>query len=163
LTHLMASQPLLSAASRSRVEELFRTVERECIGHAWLQAIGVMLAGRPDFLEYDPERAIRHVRELSDGYYASLWESLSMAERGLPHQVAQGGLVNPKSGRALSSLMARRLIVRDPFFRVMNRSFERFVVSTIKLEEIAAWERTGAVSIWKQIRVPLLISLVALA
>lgn len=148
-----------SRRSRAHVEQLLKTVERECAGHGRLQGIGEALLERPDFPEYDTERLIRHIRELADGYYASLWNSLSKEEQALLAHLAQGSLVNPKSGRALSRLMARRLIVRDPYFRLMGRSFERFVVSTAKPEEIAAWERTGAISLWRQIRIPLLISL----
>ncbi len=45
----------------------------------------------------------------------------------------------------------------------MNRSFGRFVLSEARPDEVAAWERSGSVSLWAQMRVPILISMVGVA
>ena len=144
-----------------RVRENYATLRRECRSHHQLQVVGLTLLELSDLVDYDRDRLVRHVRELADSFYRALWLALSDQEKLLLAQVAAGDLVNPRAGRALSRLLAEGLLVRDPSFRVRNQSFARFVSAAATRAEVASWERSGAVSLWAEMRAPMLIALLA--
>jgi hypothetical protein len=149
----LASDP----AEAERVRALFAVLRRECGSQHQLQVIGTTLLGLRDLSGYDPDRLVRHIRELADGFYRALWLALPDEEKLLLAQVAAGDLVNPRAGRALSRLLAQRLLVRNPSFRLVNESLARFVSGVVTRHDIAAWERSGTVSLWSEMRAPLLI------
>ena len=122
-----------------------------------------MLLDLPNFPSYDRDRLVRHVRELADSYYRGLWFSLPDAEKLLLHQIAAGDVVNPRAGRALSRLLALRLVVRDVTFRIVNESLARFVSTVATREDVLAWQRTRAAGAWESLRVPVLIAIVSAA
>ena len=148
---------------RARLAGLLATVYQECRHHRQLQSIGRTLVELPDFAEYETERLVRHLRERAHGFYRALWISLPSCEKLLLTRVASGHLVNPRCGRVLSRLLARKLLVPGAGFRIVNRSFARFIMSEARPEEIAAWERAAAVSLWSQMRLPVMISLAGAA
>lgn len=146
-----------------RLRENFATLRHECRAHHQLQIIGLTLLELSDLRDYDRDRLVRHIRELADSFYRALWLSLSAQEKLLLAQVAAGDLVNPRAGRALSRLLAEGLLVRDPTFRVRNVSLARFVSAAATRTEVAAWERSGTVSLWAEMRAPVLIALLGAA
>jgi hypothetical protein len=78
-------------------------------------------------------------------------------------QLAQGVVVSPNGKRAARRLLARRILVREPELRLMNRSFRKFVREEVPAEAIAEWERGDATSAWQRLRFPLIFGLLALA
>jgi hypothetical protein len=54
----------------------------------------------------------------------------------------------------LSRLVSRRLILNRPGFPIMNRSFARFVVSSVRASDLELWQVPEQPSRWSLIRVP---------
>src|SRR5687768_18290802 len=67
-------------------------------------------------------------------------------------------------GPALRSLLVRGLIVRSPEYRLMNKSFARYVRRIERVERIRkrAADVNGTDKIWPLIRVPLMVFTLAL-
>jgi hypothetical protein len=153
------------SAAPARVRQLFETILRECGEHRQLQVIGLQIAAEvahePSLLlACDHEGSIRLIRDRADNFYRALWLSLTDPEKLLLTQIAQGHLVNPRCGSTLSRLLAHRLLARHALgFRLINASFGRFIVSTTRPDEVATWEREGTISLWAQLRAPIMISL----
>jgi hypothetical protein len=108
----------------------------------------------------DLSQLLVEVGERLENYYQGLWASCTDSERIVLGNVAVDYLVNEKDKRAVRGLMARGLIRRQPFFRVMNETFRRFVLSTNSTREMAVLQ--GQVSSWDSVRWPFLIVLAAL-
>jgi len=108
----------------------------------------------------DLSQLLVEVGERLENYYRGLWSSCSDSERVVLAHVATDGLVNEKDSRIVRGLMARGLVRREPYFRLMNETFRRFVLSTESTREMAALE--GRVSVWDTVRWPFLIMLGAL-
>lgn len=94
--------------------------------------------------------------EMSDHYY-KLWASSSDEERVILYRVARECHLKMKDSRALRSLLARGLLVRVPEYRLMNRSFGRYVT---RIGETAPIRTTAASLggidwVWPLIRYPL--------
>lgn len=94
----------------------------------------------------------RALEDAVEPYYRSIWGSCSIEERLALRQVAEEGLVNPRDRDVLESLMRKGLVVRDPAFRLMNRSFARFVKRAVPPRTIAEWERQVAGTPWSSVR-----------
>ena len=106
--------------------------------------------------EINPETIVSEVREQAGAYYSLLWANLSNDEKLVLAQLAHEGLINPKSRVVVAQLMRKGLIVRDPAFRLMNRSFTRFVISALPSHIMDKWEREGIRMPWNSLRfVPL--------
>jgi hypothetical protein len=71
--------------------------------------------------------------------------------------------VNPRSGTTLSRLLARGLLVPEVGFRIVNRSFARFVMGEARPEQVALWERSAAAGLWSLLRAPVMIGLLGAA
>jgi hypothetical protein len=109
----------------------------------------------------DLSQLLVEVGERLENYYRGLWSSCTDSERVVLAHVAADDLVNEKDSRIVRALMVRGLIRRHPYFRVMNETFRRFVLSTESTREMTALE--GQVSSWDTVRWPFLIMLGALA
>jgi hypothetical protein len=86
-------------------------------------------------------------------YYYLEWRSCTHEECFVLAALARDGTVNPKNTASLRQLLRRRLIVRDPQFRIMNESFRRFVITVaVSLQE--DWDAEAAGSGWGKARGP---------
>jgi hypothetical protein len=104
----------------------------ECSLTPELRAIGKEFVGRLcDQTAIIPEEIVLGAHDLAGPYYRTLWGTLSRDEKLALAQLAHEGLVNPKNHVLVAQLMKKGLIVRDPSFRLMNRSFTRFVISAL--------------------------------
>ena len=94
--------------------------------------------------------------QMSDHYY-KLWASSSEEERVILYSVARGCHLKMCDNRALRSLLARGLLIRVPEYRLINRSFARYVVRVGEAVSIrtSAAELGGTDKIWPMIRYPL--------
>jgi hypothetical protein len=105
------------------------------------------------------EQILEEFGERAEGYYQGLWASCSPDEQVVLEHLAEEGLVNEKTRRVIRRLMARRLVRRDPHFRLMNESFRRFVASATCKGEVLALEKEAAPSPWDRLRGPLFVGL----
>ena len=92
-------------------------------------------------------------------FYRKLWMACDRDEKLLLYQMASGDLINAMNRVAIQSLESRGLIMRDPDFAIVNRSFSRFVLNAEPIEQIAAWRAELPKGSWADLRTPLLIIL----
>lgn len=120
--------------------------------------------GKLDGPDEYQERVIDYVAEQMADYYHKLWAASSDEERVLLYHIAWRCHLKMTEGPALRSLLVRGLIVRSPEYRLMNKSFARYVRRVERLEKIQ--ERAAGLGgldrIWPVIRVPLMVFTLAL-
>jgi len=154
----------VAAANETASREIAAFFRDECSATPELRAIGKELVSQMrDEAEVTQEDVVLRVRELADGYYRSLWETLSPDQELVLAQLAQEGLVNPKSREVVAQLMNKGLIVRDRSFQLMNQSFARFVVSALPPHTLVEWEAEGVRLPWRSLRNLILVTVVGLA
>jgi hypothetical protein len=102
----------------------------------------------------EPEQVVSEVGERAAQYYYLEWRSCTQEECFLLTGLARDGMVNPKNTASLRQLLRRRLIVRDPQFRIMNESFRRFVLAQAGVSMREEWEAEAAGSGWGKVRGP---------
>src|SRR5262249_41364271 len=93
----------------------------------------------------------RHIGDLADAHYRTIWALCTDEERLVLVQLAGEGFINPKDWPIVGRMMRRRLIVRRPALRVMNRSFAHFVLE-VEPEKVTSWEQAEGASLWETLR-----------
>jgi len=101
-----------------------------------------------------PEQVLDEVAERTDSWYRKVWQTCSPDEQLVLAEIAAEGFVNYKSRRTVRRLLARRLIAKDPSFRLMNETFRRFVLSATCRADVLAIEGTSDPSSWDRMRIP---------
>jgi hypothetical protein len=127
----------------------------ECASTEFLIDIGERLLEREDLYNYRWDDIVGFVLDAAEPYYRSIWELCSREEQLVLIQLAQEGLVNPKRAEIVRRLARRKLVVVDPRFRLMSKSFQRFVCSVEPPERVMQWERTGGSMSWARLGTPL--------
>jgi hypothetical protein len=151
------------AANEKARQEMAGFFHDECSPTPELRAIGKEFVDRLcDQTAITPEEIVFGVHDLADPYYRTLWGTLSRDERLALAQLAHEGLVNPKNHVLVAQLMKKGLIVRDPSFRLMNRSFTRFVFSALPPHTMRKWETAGVRLPWNTLRIVLLAAVASL-
>jgi hypothetical protein len=77
------------------------------------------------------DEILEAIQEGAEPVYAKLWKRCSDDEKLELRHIAQFGLASPGNARAVRGLIARRLVTKDPNLRLMNRTFRRFVLSSL--------------------------------
>ncbi len=125
---------------------------KECGPLAALWPLGAQLAKDIKHEATQSEDAIAsEILERAEPYYRMIWKECSKEQKFVLAQFAEDGLMNPTSRRAISHLVRRGLIVRDPEFRIMNESFRRFLVSAPTAEQKEEWLRESHRSGWGKV------------
>jgi hypothetical protein len=109
------------------------------------------------------ERLLDEITERVSSYYEHLWNSCCDDEKVVLSHVAQYGLANVVSRRALRRLLARRLLVKDPELRLMNRTFRDFILVPARLAQVVTFEGSAEPSTWDRLRLPLAMAATAAA
>lgn len=102
----------------------------------------------------ETEQIVAEVGEKAAQYYYLEWRACTQEECFLLAGLARDGMVNPRNTVSLRQLLRRRLIVRDPQFRIMNESFRRFVLAQAGITMQEEWEAEAAGSGWGKARGP---------
>ena len=151
----MSLSPESSGALSEEVQQKLPTLWQECSVQPELERIGgdLWLALNPQhFLE--PESVVSEVGDRAVQYYYLEWRSCTEEECFVLAGLARDGTVNPRNTASLRQLLRRRLIVRDPQFRIMNESFRRFLLAqAVSMQE--DWDNEAAGSGWGKMRGPL--------
>lgn len=127
----------------------------ECRHSESLIEIAQRLAASPDLARHREDEIIGFVLDAAEPHYRSIWELCSDDERLLLVQLAEEGVINPKRFDVFRQLHHRGLVVVEPRFDLMNRSFRDFVRSIESPERILEWERTPAALGWRRFSTPL--------
>lgn len=108
---------------------------------------------------------ILYLQMLATPHYQALWSQLSSHERFLLSDLAQDGLLNTRDPGPVEGLL-RKGILRFPEgehrLRLMNHSFNNFVLTAVSPAEALRWEEEAASGgAWAQVRGPLILVLAA--
>ena len=130
---------------------------------------------------------IQELLDRADSYYRTLWSTCTPDERLVLFQLASDGWANPRNQLAIQHLERRNLVTRpNPKIdvrstapcdadtlgrdhappvglRIMNESFREFIRKSQHREEIAAWEQEGEQSVWRFLKLSLVILTAAVA
>jgi hypothetical protein len=143
-------EPAPSAAAR----------ELQMIDTPFARALLAQLDSRPPPPDHEAEdRMIDYVAEQMADYYHRLWTSSGDEERVLLFHIAWRRHLKLEDVPALRSLLVRGLIVRSPEYRLMNKSFARYVrriEEPARIRERACRAGNATDEIWPLIRVPLI-------
>ncbi|HEY6806951.1 MAG TPA: hypothetical protein VI306_25465 [Pyrinomonadaceae bacterium] len=141
---------------KQRAEELFRLLLSECKPRACLQDIGRGIAKQRDFRKSSPNKIKEEMLVQASTYYKLVWESCTPTEKCTLSHLASDGFLSVKDPD-IPRLVRRGLIVRDPQVRLMNESFQLFVLneSRTDLEVEAAEGQARKSSSWQYLKVGL--------
>jgi hypothetical protein len=112
-----------------------------------------------------PERPLNvsqllvEVGDRAQKHYEEIWTNRTPSEQLVLGQLAQEGLINPKTRMTVRTLMAGGLIRRQPNFVLMNETFRQFVLAAFPRSEAAGREK-ASVSTWNTIRWPFFVLVV---
>jgi hypothetical protein len=135
------------------------TRELSVIDTPFARALCAQLETAPKPGDHDVEdRLIDYIAEQMADYYHRIWTSSGDEERVVLYHIAWRRHLKLEDGPALRSLLVRGLLVRSPEYRLMNKSFARYVrriERPSKIQERASNAENGTDDIWPLIRVPI--------
>jgi hypothetical protein len=135
--------------SEDRVAELVEWFGREIRWSEQLQRLGVEITAQiaqigaklPRGVEITEAVLTREFLDRANAYYRVLWVNCSREEKLALSHLAENGLVSPQNQAGVEELLRKRLMVRDPAFRIMNDSFRQFLLTEVDRGQIRNWER----------------------
>jgi hypothetical protein len=94
-----------------------------------------------------------------------IWKLCSRAERVLLYELARGRLANPRNTTVIEGLLARGLLQLDPWPKIADESFEKFVRTAETSDEVAQWQEANqdAGKRWRSIFTGILLAALLLA
>ncbi len=101
------------------------------------------------------EQILEELAERAAPYYQRLWQGCDTDERVVLEHVARHGMASAASRRVVRRLLGKGLLRKAPDLRLMNQSFQRFVLTTECRREVAALEAMAEPSVWDRLRLPL--------
>ena len=144
-----------------------RLLRRECASMPFLQRLyqplrQVMRQRWALGQRLDPDNIVLTVQRMAQFYYRSLWQMLSPQEQFFLYDMAQDGLVNPRSLPVLDTLLQKGFLKIDTHgrLRLVNDSFRSFILSSVRQRQALRFEQDGAPeSTWATLHLPLLLLL----
>ncbi len=125
------------------------TLRAETAGHAVLRQIAGDIehawSGR---IEVPIDELKRAVVERAQMFYQLLWTSCTRTEKLVLIQLAQEGLVNPKSHDTLQELLAKGLVRSGATPELFNFTFRDFLRRIERTDVVQAWERMDGSGLW---------------
>lgn len=121
----------------------------------------------------EKEELILQIQQMAQVYYYNLWYACSKEERYFLHDLAKDGFANKKNKFAIDSLSAKGLIKYaepiedtdevDNSLKIMNASFQNFILTDIKPEEILIMEKEqNEKGSWKTFRIAFILILLSI-
>ena len=104
------------------------------------------------------EQILDEIDDRAATYYQRIWASCSDDEKVVLGHVALHGLTTAASRRVVRRLLARRLLIKDPDLRLMNRTLKNFILSHDIQRQVVALEGSAEASSWDRLRVPFALS-----
>ena len=130
------------------------TLERELSAFAPLKPIYSELKAVWAHRKETPEKGVpldellRGIRAQTLPFYELLWTSCTRDEKLVLIQLAQEGFITAQCWDVAATLVAKGLIVNEPFFAIFNRTFRDFLIDTERNDVIQEWERTEGRGLW---------------
>jgi hypothetical protein len=136
--------------------ELRRRLEAECRWTDALRNAQRQLLARPDIAQYSWKHMLEYVGDMAEPYYRTVWGLCSVEEKLTLIQLAEEGLVNPRSFDIVRRLRHRRLVRTTPRFLVINETFRNFVLQAESPAVIKSWETPEEGHGWASVQAPLI-------
>jgi hypothetical protein len=92
-------------------------------------------------------------------HYHRAWKLCTRDERLLLHQLATGRFANPANHLVTERLIRAGLVALDPWPRLTDAGFGRFVRTAETRRDFTEWQRAASQGVWKNVKTPLLIVL----
>ena len=112
----------------------------------------------------EEEDIILKIQNLAEPYYYAIWSSLSKEEKFLLFDLAIDGFVNAKNSNVVRMLLQKGLLIYQDNLKLMNRSFNNFVLNAVdrKMDHAMRKEmlKSGA---WSTLQVALVLVLIAMS
>lgn len=112
--------------------------------------------------EITDKDAADYVAAQADMHYHRAWKLCTRDERLLLHQLATRRFANPANHRVTERLIRAGFVTLDPWPRLSDAGFARFVRTAETRRDFADWQRAASQSAWHSVRAPLLILLVVM-
>jgi hypothetical protein len=144
--------PALGTELPASLRQLLRS---ECRFSEPMNEIAERLARAPDLASHSENEVIGFILDAARPYYRSLWDLCTEGERLLLIQLADESVANPKRFDLLRQLHHRGLVLVEPRFQLMNRSFTEFVKNVENRDRVIEMEYTPAALGWKRFSTPL--------
>ena len=94
------------------------------------------------------DELLRGIRAQTLPFYELLWTSCTRDEKLVLIQLAQEGFITAQCWDVAATLVAKGLIVNEPFFAIFNRTFRDFLIDTERNDVVQEWERTEGRGLW---------------
>jgi hypothetical protein len=94
--------------------------------------------------------------------YRRRWNFCTKEEKLLLYQLAKGLFINPANAEPLEHLMRRGFVRRDPYWKIANKSFARFVLTAEREQVYSKWVTASEQGLWKVLRIPLVTAALAI-
>ncbi len=109
------------------------------------------------------EELVLQVEERAENYYQSLWNSFSNAEKFLLHDLANDRFVNFRNLKVIRGLLQTGMLTMNDSLRIMNRSFNNFILSVVKEgEELKMEKELRSGGTWHTVQIGLILTLLGL-
>ncbi len=111
----------------------------------------------------EEEDLILMIQSHSETYYQSIWTSLTTEEKFVLYDLAKDRLVNAQNFKVLKGLIELGLITTGQSLKMMNKSFNNFILSVVTIEEerkIDSYLRSAGN--WSTIQIVLIIGMIGL-
>lgn len=92
-------------------------------------------------------------------HYHRAWKLCTRDERLLLHQLATGRFANPANHQVIERLIRSGLVALDPWPRLTDAGFGRFVRTAETRHDFTEWQREASQGAWKRVKTPLLVVL----
>jgi hypothetical protein len=120
--------------------------------------------GENEIYKPDKEDIILRIETLADSYYQSMWNSFTRKEKFLLFDLAKDRFVNTNNIKEIKILLEKGVIQMTDSIRLMNKSFNNFILSVVKEDEEILMEREmDQKGNWNTVQLVLVLSLLGLA
>ena len=110
------------------------------------------------------EEIILQIEEMAESYYTGLWNAFSNAEKLVLFDLAKDRFVNTSNTPVLRMLINKGIITCNDSIRIMNKSFNDFVLRIVKVdEEVAMEKQSKQEGIWYTVQLILFLVFIAIA
>lgn len=132
-----------------------------------IQIEGDYIKGKTLDTEYnyrEKEELVLQVQERAQNYYHTLWNSFSSTEKFLLYDLAKDRFVNFRNLEVIRTLMQKGVLITNDSLRIMNRSFNNFILSVVKEdEEMKMEQELRSKGTWHTVQIALIMVLLGLA
>ncbi|HEX6225783.1 MAG TPA: hypothetical protein VFZ52_15300, partial [Chryseolinea sp.] len=110
------------------------------------------------------EDIILQIEEMAESYYTGLWNAFSNTEKLVLYDLAKDRFVNTSNTPVLRMLINKGIINCDDSIRIMNQSFNDFILRIVKVdEEIAMEKQSKQRGTWHTVQLILFLVFIAIA